>query len=1067
MMRNLLVVGLVAMGFASFGQVQWSPVLLKSGAEPEIKTSSHGTFSFDGGSLKSTLKGAPVGKKVTLNVPMPDGTEETFILINSEVISEGLQAKFPDLVALKGTSVHDVTRRIRVEYSPEGGFHAMILDNGNTVYIDPFSRADKSKVISYYRKDFVSVNEPKMQCGVNGVLHSVDIDHKSYENIKQKIASGTEHRNYRIAVAATGEYTQFHGGTVAGGLAAIITTVNRVGGVYTTEVGISFTVIADNDQLIFTNGNTDPFSNNDANALIDESQEQIDNIIGDANYDIGHTVSTGGGGLASLGVPCISNRKASGITGSGNPIGDPYDIDYVAHEIGHQFGAPHTYNGTNGSCGGNTGSDSYEPGSGLTIMAYAGICGSDNIANNSIPYFHSKSFDRIVAYSTTSSGNNCPVTTATSNNPPVVEAGTGGFVIPVSTPFQLTGSATDADGDELMYMWEQFDKGPAGAPDNPSGDAPIFRVFEPVNTPTRYFPQMSDIVTGTSTYGEILPTYDRNLNFRLIVRDDNTVSGGFDYDLITFTADDAAGPFVVSIPSNNGLSYTSGQAITVTWDVSGTDQSPINCSEVNILLSLDGGYTYDDILLSGTNNDGSASVTLPLGITSSTARIKVEANDNIFFDISNNNFSITAPTDPDFSMSSNTSSQTACQPTDASFEISLQAFVGFSESVTLSATGLPVGATATFSPNPVTPTATSTMTISGLTGTNTGDYSIDVEGTSTSQTHNLIVNLEVAGIPELATNLSPINADVDVVQFPTLSWDAVQGAVTYEVQLSTGSGFSSNLLDASTSSTSYSSTVELGTGTKYYWRVRAVNSCGNGSYSSANQFTTVNCVTYAASDLPVNIFDDENVTSTLNISESGTIADINVLDVQITHTWIGDVQLYLTAPDATEIHLYSGNDCESGQANMSTSFDDEGGAEIPCAPTDGNAYQPEEALSAFTNKDAAGNWVLKVYDDGTGDIGTIDGWKLQLCLDGLVGTFDQVDVSDLEIYPNPASSSLTVKSDHLSLEGKAYTLTNQVGQVIQNGIMSTTIDMSSLEKGVYVLSIDSDSGTIVEKIIKE
>lgn len=1055
------------MGFLSFGQVRWSPVLLKSGAEPEIKTSSHGTFSFDGNSLKSTLKGAVNGQKITLNVPLPDGSEETFILINSEVVSAGLQAKFPNMLALKGTSVNDVTRKIRVNYSPESGFHAMILDNGNTVYVDPFSRSDASKVISYYRKDFVSVNAPKVNCKSNHVVHAAEIDHKSYERIKQKIASGTEHRNYRIAVAATGEYTQFHGGTVNSALAAIVTTINRVGGIYTTEVGISFTLIADNDQLIFTNGATDPFSNNDAGSLIDESQTQIDNIIGNANYDIGHTVSTGGGGLASLGVPCVTGRKASGITGSGNPVGDPYDVDYVAHEIGHQFGAPHTFNGTLGSCSGNGGNDAYEPGSGVTIMAYAGICSSDNIANNSIPYFHSKSFDRIVAYSTTSNGNNCPTTTSSNNSAPVVEAGTGGFVIPVSTPFQLTGSATDADGDDLTYMWEQYDLGPSGAPDNPSGDAPIFRVFEPESTPTRYFPQMSDIVNNTSTKGEILPTYDRNLNFRLIVRDDNTVSGGVDYDLITFTADDAAGPFLVSIPSGSGLSYSAGQSITVSWDVANTDQAPINCSEVNILLSTDGGYTYDETLLTGTANDGSAQVTLPISAVTTSARIKIEANDNIFFDISNNNFSITTPTVPDFSISSNSSSQVACEPTDATYEVSLQSFVGFSESVTLSATGLPAGAVANFSSNPVTPTASSTLTISGLSGSNIGDYTINIEGTSTSQTHDIDVSLEVAGSPGVTSNLSPVNADVDVVQYPTFTWDAVQGAVTYEIQVSTGANFVTNVVDETTSSTSFNASEELETGTIYFWRVRALNTCGDGAYTSATEFTTINCVTYEATDLPVNITDNQNATSTLTVAETATIADINVLDVEITHTWIGDVELYLVGPDATEVHLYTGDNCENDADDMMSSFDDDGGANIPCAPTDGNAYQPEESLGAFTNKAAAGIWTLKVYDDGNGDIGTIDGWKLQLCLDGLVGTYDNVDMSQLEIYPNPASASLTVKSDYIVLEGKPFTLTNQFGQVMIDGLMSETIDMTSLDKGIYILNIESDNGTIVEKIIKE
>jgi hypothetical protein len=514
----------------------------------------------------------------------------------------------------------------------------MILSPEGNVFIDPYSLGDTENYLTYYTRDYLNTNK-SFECELisdEGIIN--ELNYLRGNSILTP--TGPQLRTYRLAVATTGEYTAFFGGTVPQGLAAVVTSVNRVNGVYEKEVAVRMVLVANNDTLIFTNAATDPYTNNDGFAMLAQNQTTVDSFIGNINYDFGHVFSTGGGGVAYLGVICRAGLKAGGVTGSGAPVGDPFDIDYVAHEMGHQFAGNHSFNGTAGACsGGNrNASTAYEPGSGSTIMAYAGICSPQNLQNFSDPYFHSINFDEIVSYTNFGSGNGCAVITATGNSAPVVTVPTGGFYIPKSTPFSLTGSAIDADGDGLVYCWEEFDLGPAGAPGSPSGNAPIFRSWNPTSSPTRYFPRLVNLLNNTTVIGEILPTYARTLTFRLTARDNKVGGGGVNYAALQFNVDGNSGPFTVTSPNTN-VNWAGSSSQTATWNVTNTNIAPVNCANVRILLSTDGGQTFPTVLSANTPNDGSESVTIP-NTPTTQARIKVEAVGNIFFDLSNANFSI-------------------------------------------------------------------------------------------------------------------------------------------------------------------------------------------------------------------------------------------------------------------------------------------------------------------------------------------------------------------------------------------------------------------------------------------
>lgn len=611
------------------------------------------TYRLDFSSLKNYLNDAPQEftsaaktSALTLSIPFPDGSFKNFSIVESPVMEKGLAIRYPELKTYSGNGIEDQSLYIRLSITPLG-FHSMVIAPDNNIFIDPYSKNNLTECVVYFKSDFVK-NAPAMSCNFDLVKENEqrrnDIEQARLSNPSTANRSiGTELRTYRLALAANGEYTAFHGGTVAGALAAMVVSMNRVNGVYESELDIHMNMIANTDTLIFTDATTDPYDNNDPGQMLGANKTTCNARIGSPNYDIGHVFSTGGGGVAFLACVCGSD-KAQGVTGTSSPVGDAFDIDYVAHEMGHQFGGNHTFNSTTGSCNGNrVASAAYEPGSGITIMAYAGICGiGDNLSNHSIANFHTKSFDEIVNYSQMSGGNSCAVITPTGNNPPVINQGLT-YTVPYSTPFWLDGGATDPDGDTLTYSWEQFDLGPAGSWNVPTGNAPLFRSYVPALSAKRYFPKLANVLANTDTKGEKKPSYARTLHFRLTARDNKPMGAGVTYTDTTYAVNviQTSAPFAITYPNVTGISWAVGSTQTITWNVGGTDVVPINTPNVNIYLSVDSGKTFPITIASNVPNNGAYTWTVTNNQVINGARVWVEGAGNIFFDINDKNFSIT------------------------------------------------------------------------------------------------------------------------------------------------------------------------------------------------------------------------------------------------------------------------------------------------------------------------------------------------------------------------------------------------------------------------------------------
>ncbi len=597
-----------------------------------------------GASSSFLAKPSSASEEAILSIPLPDGGIVELKAEAVSVMSPELAKQFPQIQTWRVTGENDVAIHGRIDRT-EHGFHAMVvMPDGDTIFIEPDkSNSDivtSNKYLSFGRKSNVDHFKTNFQCKFHPDGHTQNLFQspvvKANNTLSKTLAKpALSMKVYRLAVAATGEYTQFHGGTKSAALSAIVTTINRVNEVYERDLSVSFNLIANETDIIYTNKFSDPYTNDDIDALIEENVLNLNfGDLNSASYDIGHVFGAGEvGGLAQFGSACDNDLKAAGATGIDGPIGDVFSIGYVAHELGHQLGATHTFNS---SCRGGqrTQIRAVEPGSGSTIMSYAGVCGGGNdLQDNPDPQFHAISILDILEYTRNEGGSNCGARVGVSNQQPEVDAGSD-VTIPTRTPFMLVADGSDSDGDTLTYTWEQTDTGTETPIDSDAGDNAIFRSRAASQSKTRYIPRIRDLFSGNFVKGERIPVEDRDVNFAATVRDGK---GGIEFDGLKMTLVSTGRPFrVTSHRSSETLSFD--ESTTVTWDVAGTNSTPISCSQVNIRLIEEDG---DQFHLIKTANDGEQKVTLPKNAPNmSKARIMVACSNNSFFNISTGNLKV-------------------------------------------------------------------------------------------------------------------------------------------------------------------------------------------------------------------------------------------------------------------------------------------------------------------------------------------------------------------------------------------------------------------------------------------
>jgi len=596
----------------------------------------------------------------TIQLPMPDGSQSSYRIVESPIMEAALAAKYPEIKTFKVYGIDDPGASGRVDISKKG-FRAMLITAQGRVFIDPDQRSSISNRYMSRSAGSESTAEP-FQCSAGQLLENQSMSPVSSFRTASRVAGSL--LEYRLAVSATAQYVAAVGVDKAEAMAEIITAINRVNQIYERDLGIRLRLVANNDDLIddskvnsaFYDVNGDEISaigfidENGllVNGLLDENQIWIDSTIGNGSYDIGHIFSTGGGGVAQLRAVCSAN-KARGVTGLPNPTGDLFYIDFVAHEIGHQFGAEHTFNGTTGSCFGNRSlfATTFEPGSGSTIMAYAGICGAENIQLNSDATFHAGTIDQINAFVSSGGGSTCVNATVSASNPnePTANAGVD-QVIPISTSFLLQGLGGDIDGDTISYQWDQMDAGTATSSDTLGDDLrdnALFRSYLPQATGNRDFPALgTQVRDGPYDQSETLPCSARILNFRLTVRDNKS---GQATDDVRVTVDDTSGPFNITSHNNAQTIFTNSGGVILNWNVANTDSGAVNCPNVNIdLLTFGVNHSEYSVtsLASLVPNNGNALFPFPDRTKSSSrARFRVQCSNNIFYDISDADLVIT------------------------------------------------------------------------------------------------------------------------------------------------------------------------------------------------------------------------------------------------------------------------------------------------------------------------------------------------------------------------------------------------------------------------------------------
>ncbi|MEL7248947.1 MAG: reprolysin-like metallopeptidase [Bacteroidota bacterium] len=948
-----------------------------------------------------------------VTIPKPDGTSMTVRIRPVSVMAPELAERYPGIQTFEVLPDGGKVLGGRVGWTYQG-FHATVRTTQGTIYVDPYAKQGSRYYVTYNVEDNLE-NGPweGFVCDVTGeegldigdIYSPAEVQDQLDRSFGPRNGASIVQRRYRLAMACTGEFSDFHDGDIDIIMSAIATIVNRVNEVFGRDLAIQLELVANNDEIIFLDRTTDPYEN-ETDEMLADNPGVLASRIGNENYDIGHVISTGpfsGQGVASLRGVCRNQFKGAATSTRNAPQGDPFVINILCHEMGHQFGGTHVQSG----CQNVSIISAVEPGGGTTIMGYAGICPNGyNIATNSDDYYNNSSLEQMIEYSRNDLGNACAEQIDEGNSiPDITEDYENGFHIPISTPFELTASATDMEEDPLTYNWEQADinssfpydddNGVYGPfPGQPIGNSPLFRSFPPTSSPTRVFPQLQKIVNNQSDNTETLPTYSRAMTFRCTVRDNHPTSGGAAWVQVNFRAAEEAGPFLVNSPNAGNEEWAVGDYVEVTWDVANSDMAPVNCQRVNIRLSTDGGFTYPITLLSNTPNDGSAFVTVPDAV-GNEARVRVEAADNIFFDISNDDFEIVPATEAGYTLESNPLFQEVCVPEEtAVIDIMTASILDYDSTITLEIlTDLAAeGIVGSFDNTEIQPGENASLNLDFSGSTFDGTLSVEIQASTVDQgSTTRTIDIEVYNNDFSALALqTPADGSTGIVLSAEFSWTDLPNAFAYDFEIATNPAFGEDdLLEAAGDLTEVTFTPDalFESNTLYFWRIRPINECGPGPWSVPFTFHTENaiCESSISEDTPITIPGAGPLPtriSSINVDFQGTISDINIPYIDVAYQPIQNFQVRLRSPDNIEVLLYDGNCFSTDLVNIG--FDDDSPLEIQCPPTNQSVYQPVEALSLFNGEDTEGEWQLEVQilETGFGVPGSLDDWEIEFCASG-------------------------------------------------------------------------------------
>ncbi|WP_207512944.1 reprolysin-like metallopeptidase [Longitalea luteola] len=993
-------------------------------------------------------------RPTVISLPNADGQIEQFQVVEASNFEPALQAQFPEIRAFSGKGLTDKYATVKLSISPQGVQAMVIRTERQNEFIEPYS-ADHT-VYTVFRKQ---PRQLPWKCSTPEQQLSTDIGNQV--NAARVARSTGDLKTLRLAQSVTAEYSNYFGATSASQVALVLAAVNatltRCNGVYEKDLAIHLNLIAASTNVFYYNPSTDPYSpasTGAGGAWNSQLQSTLNSVIGAANYDIGHLfgASGGGGNAGCIGCICVDNSKGSGFTSpaDGIPQGDNFDIDYVVHEVGHQLGANHTFSMSNEGTGVNV-----EPGSGITIMGYAGITSQD-LAPHSIDIFHAASIAQIQS---NLSGKTCPVTTpiAANNATPVVSAGSN-YTIPISTPFALTGSATDANAaDVLTYCWEQNNNastaqtGAASVASPTKASGPNWISFAPTTSPVRYFPKMSTILAGGLVSGplaggdagantEALSSVSRTLNFRLTVRDNAPYSstapvsvGQTNFADMTVTVTNSSGPFSVTAP-NTAVSWAGNSAQSITWNVANTTAAPVSCANVKISISTDGGTTFNTLVAS-TPNDGSEMVTIP-NTPTTTARIKIEAVGNIFFDISNINFTITSG-----SGCVSPAGLVAYGITTTSANVRWTAVSGavsydVDYKLNTSATWI----------NAATGTTDTAVALTGLTPGATYDYRVRTNCASGSSAYSAAQFITTP----LVTCSAPtgLNSSGITATGATVSWAAVSGAVSYDVDYKANS--SATWINAATGTTSTSVNLSgLTSATLYDWRVRS-NCSGGSSAFTAAQFTTISTICASTLDTSTNGTLSGAATIPFNTNVNGLIsptADIDHYKFVISSR--GTITITLgNLPGDYDLKLLNsaGNQLAISQAGGTSN----------------------ETISRTVNP---GTYYAQVYGyNGANSATTCYTVRVQLGTASRGTDLITSDVQKVNVFPNPVYNVVNINLTGFA--GRSdISLFDVNGRVVlrrQVNTINTQLDIAALPAGVYMMKIMNGGREVnMTKIVKQ